>query len=94
MTLIWGLYSGLSSILPLRVSGYCESRGWKRIHDRNRDDFKLKWCETKSTANYSNFREGRRVFFPSEVFALARSRKNGEAIACQRSLRPSAVGPR
>ncbi|XP_075882614.1 protein polyglycylase TTLL10 isoform X2 [Nelusetta ayraudi] len=45
------------------VSGYCESRGWKRIHDRNRDDFKLKWCETKSTANYSNFREGEQLLF-------------------------------
>lgn len=41
-----------------RVSSYCESRGWKRIYNKHREDFKLKWCETKSPANYRNFREG------------------------------------
>lgn len=44
--------------LSFRVSSYCESRGWKRIYNKHRDDFKLKWCETKSAANYCNFREG------------------------------------
>lgn len=44
-------------VLP-RVSSYCESRGWKRIYNKHRDDFKLKWCEIKSAANYCNFREG------------------------------------
>lgn len=53
-------------LLPLcdfsfRVSRYCESRGWKRIYNKHREDFKLKWCETKSPANYCHFREGSAV---------------------------------
>ncbi|KAF7655265.1 hypothetical protein LDENG_00058110 [Lucifuga dentata] len=40
------------------VSRYCESRGWKRIYNKHREDFKLKWCENKSHTNYYNFREG------------------------------------
>ncbi|XP_023120261.3 protein polyglycylase TTLL10 isoform X2 [Amphiprion ocellaris] len=45
------------------VSNYCESRGWKRTYDKHRDDVKLKWCETKSSANYSNFREGKQLVY-------------------------------
>ncbi|XP_071772799.2 protein polyglycylase TTLL10 [Centroberyx gerrardi] len=45
------------------VSSYCESRGWKRIHNKHREDFKLKWCETKSPANYYNFREGEQLVY-------------------------------
>ncbi|XP_068607168.1 protein polyglycylase TTLL10 [Brachionichthys hirsutus] len=45
------------------VSSYCESKGWKRIYTKHREDFKLKWCETKSSATYSNFREGRQLVF-------------------------------
>lgn len=58
--IIWDLKGRFSFSLAFsfRVSSYCESRGWKRIYNKNRDDFKLKWCETKSAANYGNFREG------------------------------------
>ncbi|XP_074538075.1 protein polyglycylase TTLL10 isoform X2 [Halichoeres trimaculatus] len=45
------------------VSSYCESRGWKRIHDKHREDFKLKWCETKSLSNYCNFRKGEQLVY-------------------------------
>ncbi|XP_040917534.1 protein polyglycylase TTLL10 [Toxotes jaculatrix] len=45
------------------VSSYCESRGWKRIYNKHREDFKLKWCETKSPANYYNFREGEQLMY-------------------------------
>uniref|UniRef100_A0A3B5K0N4 Tubulin tyrosine ligase like 10 n=1 Tax=Takifugu rubripes TaxID=31033 RepID=A0A3B5K0N4_TAKRU len=45
------------------VSSYCERRGWRRIYDKQRDDFKLKWCETKSSANYCNFREGKQLMY-------------------------------
>ncbi|XP_056158219.1 protein polyglycylase TTLL10 [Lampris incognitus] len=45
------------------VSGYCESRGWRRIYDKRREDFKLKWCETKLPANYLNFREGEQLLY-------------------------------
>ncbi|XP_028439794.1 protein polyglycylase TTLL10 isoform X1 [Perca flavescens] len=45
------------------VSGYCESRGWKRIYNKQREDFKLKWCETKSPANYCNFRAGEQLVY-------------------------------
>ncbi|XP_045912561.1 protein polyglycylase TTLL10 isoform X2 [Micropterus dolomieu] len=45
------------------VSSYCESRGWKRIYNKRREDFKLKWCETKSPASYCNFREGEQLVY-------------------------------
>ncbi|XP_076597811.1 protein polyglycylase TTLL10 [Chaetodon auriga] len=45
------------------VKSYCESRGWKRIYNKHREDFKLKWCETKSPATYSNFREGEQLVY-------------------------------
>uniref|UniRef100_A0A3Q3J0U8 Tubulin tyrosine ligase-like family, member 10 n=1 Tax=Monopterus albus TaxID=43700 RepID=A0A3Q3J0U8_MONAL len=45
------------------VSSYCESRGWKRIYNKHREDFKLKWCETKTPANYCNFREGKQLVY-------------------------------
>ncbi|XP_068588958.1 protein polyglycylase TTLL10 isoform X2 [Cebidichthys violaceus] len=45
------------------VSSYCESRGWKRIYNKHKKDFKLKWCETKSPANYRNFREGEQLVY-------------------------------
>ncbi|XP_034446942.1 protein polyglycylase TTLL10 isoform X3 [Hippoglossus hippoglossus] len=45
------------------VSSYFESRGWKRIYNKHREDFKLKWCETKSPANYCNFREGEQLLY-------------------------------
>uniref|UniRef100_A0A3B4ZQC9 Uncharacterized protein n=1 Tax=Stegastes partitus TaxID=144197 RepID=A0A3B4ZQC9_9TELE len=45
------------------VSAYCESRGWTRIHNKHRDDFRLRWCETKSPGSYCNFREGEQLVF-------------------------------
>uniref|UniRef100_A0A3Q2QLM8 Tubulin tyrosine ligase like 10 n=1 Tax=Fundulus heteroclitus TaxID=8078 RepID=A0A3Q2QLM8_FUNHE len=45
------------------VCSYCENRGWRRIYNKHRDDFRLKWCETKSPANYSNFREGKHLVY-------------------------------
>ncbi|KAM9342382.1 protein polyglycylase TTLL10 [Pholidichthys leucotaenia] len=45
------------------VSNYCESRGWRRIYNDHREDFRLKWCETKSPANYCNFREGKQLIY-------------------------------
>ncbi|XP_041859149.1 protein polyglycylase TTLL10 isoform X2 [Melanotaenia boesemani] len=45
------------------VSDYCKSRGWKRIYNKHREDFKLKWCETKSIASYKNFREGEQLIY-------------------------------
>ncbi|XP_064156825.1 protein polyglycylase TTLL10 isoform X1 [Anguilla rostrata] len=45
------------------VTSYCESRGWRRIHDNTRDDYKLKWCEVKSKVAYYNFREGEQLLF-------------------------------
>ncbi|XP_040007743.1 protein polyglycylase TTLL10 [Xiphias gladius] len=45
------------------VSSYCESRGWKRIYNKQREDFNLKWCETKSPANYCNFRESEQLVY-------------------------------
>ncbi|KAM7410943.1 hypothetical protein PAMA_021079 [Pampus argenteus] len=45
------------------VSRYCETRGWKRIYNKHREDFRLKWCETKSPADYSSFREGEQLMY-------------------------------
>lgn len=49
---------GIYPHLIFRVVSYCESRGWQRIYDKNRLDYKLKWCETKSPATYYNFKTG------------------------------------
>ncbi|XP_072306327.1 protein polyglycylase TTLL10 [Eucyclogobius newberryi] len=45
------------------VSSFCESKGWTRIYNKQREDFKLKWCESRSPANYSNFRAGEQLMF-------------------------------
>ncbi|KAK5608517.1 hypothetical protein CRENBAI_024222 [Crenichthys baileyi] len=45
------------------VCSYCDNRGWRRIYSKHREDFRLKWCETKSLANYSNFREGKHLVY-------------------------------
>ncbi|KAJ6658788.1 hypothetical protein lerEdw1_019710 [Lerista edwardsae] len=37
---------------------YCRNKGWQRIHDNRREDYILKWCETKFRDTYYNFREG------------------------------------
>ncbi|KAJ8395162.1 hypothetical protein AAFF_G00036180 [Aldrovandia affinis] len=45
------------------VASYCESQGWQRIYDKTRDDYKLKWCETKSRIAFYNFREGEQLLY-------------------------------
>ncbi|XP_058497822.1 protein polyglycylase TTLL10 isoform X3 [Solea solea] len=45
------------------VSSYLESKGWRRIYNKHREDFKIKWCETKSPVNYCNFREGEQLMY-------------------------------
>ncbi|MBN3294667.1 TTL10 polyglycylase, partial [Polypterus senegalus] len=45
------------------VSNYCLRKGWQRIHDKNRDDYKLKWCEAKSQSTYNSFREGEQLVY-------------------------------
>ncbi|XP_051518099.1 protein polyglycylase TTLL10 isoform X1 [Myxocyprinus asiaticus] len=45
------------------VVSYCESRGWQRIYDKTRLDYKLKWCETKSPATYYNFKAGGQLLY-------------------------------
>ncbi|XP_074831892.1 inactive polyglycylase TTLL10 isoform X2 [Carettochelys insculpta] len=45
------------------VSLYCRSKGWQRIHDNKREDYKLKWCETKSRETYYNFKEGEQLLY-------------------------------
>ncbi|XP_055021843.1 protein polyglycylase TTLL10 [Boleophthalmus pectinirostris] len=45
------------------VCSYCESKGWTRIYNKQREDFKLKWCESRSKANYSSFRSGEQLIF-------------------------------
>lgn len=55
-----------------RVATYCENKGWQRIYDKTRDDYKLKWCETRSMATYYNFKEGEYCIYLifSEAFVL------------------------
>ncbi|XP_036163463.1 inactive polyglycylase TTLL10 isoform X3 [Myotis myotis] len=45
---------------PHRISSYCKSKGWQRIQDSQREDYKLKWCEVKCRDSYLHFREGSR----------------------------------
>uniref|UniRef100_G3VVZ9 Tubulin tyrosine ligase like 10 n=1 Tax=Sarcophilus harrisii TaxID=9305 RepID=G3VVZ9_SARHA len=45
------------------ISSYCRSKGWQRIHDNRREDYKLKWCETKCRDTYYSFREGEQLLY-------------------------------
>ncbi|XP_019397142.1 PREDICTED: inactive polyglycylase TTLL10 isoform X2 [Crocodylus porosus] len=45
------------------VSIYCRSKGWQRIYDNKREDYKLKWCETKCRETYYNFKEGEQLLY-------------------------------
>uniref|UniRef100_A0A8C9R668 Tubulin tyrosine ligase like 10 n=1 Tax=Scleropages formosus TaxID=113540 RepID=A0A8C9R668_SCLFO len=45
------------------LTAYCESKGWHRIYDKTREDYTLKWCETKSVLTYYNFREGEQLLY-------------------------------
>ncbi|XP_073678785.1 protein polyglycylase TTLL10 [Garra rufa] len=55
-------YFGGSNGASIVVS-YCESRGWQRIYDKTRTDYKLKWCETKSPAAYYSFKAGGQLIY-------------------------------
>uniref|UniRef100_A0A8C9WJX4 Tubulin tyrosine ligase like 10 n=1 Tax=Scleropages formosus TaxID=113540 RepID=A0A8C9WJX4_SCLFO len=46
-----------------KMTAYCESKGWHRIYDKTREDYTLKWCETKSVLTYYNFREGEQLLY-------------------------------
>ncbi|KAM5320126.1 inactive polyglycylase TTLL10 [Glossophaga mutica] len=45
------------------ISSYCKSKGWQRIQDSRRGDYKLKWCEVKCRDSYSSFREGEQLLY-------------------------------
>ncbi|XP_045155172.1 inactive polyglycylase TTLL10 [Echinops telfairi] len=45
------------------IGAYCRSRGWHRIQDSRREDYKLKWCEVKSRDTYCSFREGEQLLY-------------------------------
>lgn len=47
--------------MSFRVVSYCESKGWQRIYDKTRLDYRLKWCELKSSRTYNHFRAGNSV---------------------------------
>ncbi|XP_042335782.1 LOW QUALITY PROTEIN: inactive polyglycylase TTLL10 [Sceloporus undulatus] len=42
---------------------YCKNRGWQRIYDNRREDYILKWCETKFRDTYYNFKEGEQLLY-------------------------------
>nr|XP_056721490.1 inactive polyglycylase TTLL10 [Euleptes europaea] len=45
------------------VNIYCKNKGWQRICDNRREDYILKWCETKFRDTYCNFREGEQLLY-------------------------------
>ncbi|XP_066230858.1 inactive polyglycylase TTLL10 [Saccopteryx leptura] len=45
------------------ISSYCKSKGWQRIQDSQRGDYRLKWCEVKCRDSYSHFREGEQLLY-------------------------------
>ncbi|XP_036447385.1 protein polyglycylase TTLL10 isoform X2 [Colossoma macropomum] len=50
--------NGASIVIP-----YCESKGWQRIYDKTREDYKLKWCELKAPRTYNSFRAGEQLVY-------------------------------
>uniref|UniRef100_A0A670JDL1 Uncharacterized protein n=1 Tax=Podarcis muralis TaxID=64176 RepID=A0A670JDL1_PODMU len=45
------------------LNTFCKNKGWQRIYDNRRDDYILKWCETKCRDTYFNFREGEQLLY-------------------------------
>jgi len=45
--------------------------GWKRVRDKSDDTIRLRWCELKSTINYSAFKEGGHCRLQLSVFAVS-----------------------
>ncbi|XP_016076756.1 PREDICTED: inactive polyglycylase TTLL10 [Miniopterus natalensis] len=45
------------------ISSYCKRKGWQRIQDSQREDYKLKWCEVKCRDSYLSFREGEQLLY-------------------------------
>lgn len=68
------------SDLIFRVVSYCESRGWQRIYDKTRTDYKLKWCEAKSPAAYYSFKAG--DVFRYDKFTAIMKKRNKNSTLC------------
>ncbi|KAE8592734.1 hypothetical protein XENTR_v10018868 [Xenopus tropicalis] len=45
------------------VTAYCVSKGWQRIYDSKREDYRLKWCELKSSNTYYVFKAGEQLVY-------------------------------
>ncbi|KAL8198398.1 UNVERIFIED_CONTAM: Protein polyglycylase ttll10 [Gekko kuhli] len=45
------------------VNAYCKNKGWQRIYDNHREDYILKWCETRVRDTYAVFREGEQLIY-------------------------------
>ncbi|XP_069097205.1 inactive polyglycylase TTLL10 [Pleurodeles waltl] len=45
------------------VASYCLAKGWQRLYDPSREDYKLKWCEVKIPATYRAFRDGEQLLY-------------------------------
>ncbi|XP_061457518.1 inactive polyglycylase TTLL10 [Rhineura floridana] len=45
------------------LNAFCKNKGWQRIYDNRREDYILKWCETKFRDTYFNFREGEQLLY-------------------------------
>ncbi|XP_078498494.1 inactive polyglycylase TTLL10 [Lissotriton helveticus] len=45
------------------VASYFMAKGWQRLYDPSREDYKLKWCEVKTPATYRAFREGEQLLY-------------------------------
>ncbi|XP_022100588.1 probable beta-tubulin polyglutamylase isoform X2 [Acanthaster planci] len=43
------------------VEGPLLAKGWRRIHDRTNENYKLKWVELKSHINYHSFKAGEQL---------------------------------
>nr|XP_033777080.1 inactive polyglycylase TTLL10 isoform X2 [Geotrypetes seraphini] len=45
------------------VNDYCTSKGWQQLQDRKREDYILKWCESKCAATYCCFKAGEQLLY-------------------------------
>jgi len=45
--------------------------GWKRVRDKSDDTVRLRWCEVKSSINYTAFKEGWLCHFVLLLFAIS-----------------------
>jgi len=61
-------YDSGDDVCCFSVEEVMNNLGWRRVRDKSDDTVRLRWCELKSTINYSAFKEGLCMLTSSLIF--------------------------